>query len=270
VIPDRQRFRPRFFLESEQALVEAPRSGDLVNLSQSDSRHARTVLRLRPGAACEVVLEPSGVIVMAEVVGTGPSVTLRVGDVLAEAAGPSLVEVVLVQSAPSPPKLDTVVEKGTEVGIDRFVLFPGDGSLHVTADKIRSRLPRLEKLAREAAKQSRQSHVPQVTVAAGLEEALACVAVHPEGSVRGAEDLQACSLVLDPAASISLREALSGLGDRRVVFLWVGSESGWSAAELHRLDAAGCLAVRLGRRVLRSETAGPVAAAAVRFALDDW
>ena len=93
------------------------------------------------------------------------------------------------------------------------------------------------------------------------------------------------SLVLDPAAPEGLAETLArrrsevsrdpesvtsqpGGGER--VALWVGPEGGWSAAEREQFTAAGIVGVRLGRGVLRTETAGPVGVAVARLVLGDW
>ncbi len=103
----------------------------------------------------------------------------------------------------------------------------------------------------------------------------------------------ALSLVLDPAAAEGLAETLARrrsevsrasesvtsqapesvasqpVGAERVA-LWVGPEGGWSVAERAQFTAAGIAGVRLGRGVLRTETAGPVGVAVARLALGDW
>jgi 16S rRNA (uracil1498-N3)-methyltransferase len=50
----------------------------------------------------------------------------------------------------------------------------------------------------------------------------------------------------------------------------VGPEGGWTAGELDQFTGAGVSTVRLGRSILRTETAGPVAVAVARLALGDW
>jgi 16S rRNA (uracil1498-N3)-methyltransferase len=93
------------------------------------------------------------------------------------------------------------------------------------------------------------------------------------------------SLALDPGAAEGLAETLARrrsevsqapecvasqpVGAERVA-LWVGPEGGWSVAERAQFTAAGIAGVRLGRGVLRTETAGPVGVAVARLALGDW
>jgi 16S rRNA (uracil1498-N3)-methyltransferase len=81
----------------------------------------------------------------------------------------------------------------------------------------------------------------------------------------------ALSLVLEPTASGGLQEILAGREVQPArVALWVGPEGGWTAAELERFSSTGIETARLGRSVLRTETAGPVAVAVARVALMDW
>ncbi len=281
-------FRPRFFLEQPRVGGERLCPDSVVTLSEVDSRHARSVLRLSVGSACEVVAEDQGRVFVARVEAVSDRVAVRLDEELGRER--ALYEVLLAQSAPSPPKLDLVVKKGTEVGVDGFVFFPGDASTHVTFEKLNARLPRWERIAREAAKQSRRPRIPPVTVVAGVHEALSSLAGLRPASVGGAGVRESGRhIVLDPGAVTSLREALlapdgraGGEGtapsqcshgadavSKRIV-LWVGPESGWSESEVLDFLDLGFPVVRLGRGVLRSETAGPVAAAVVRFALGDW
>jgi 16S rRNA (uracil1498-N3)-methyltransferase len=119
---------------------------------------------------------------------------------------------------------------------------------------------RWERITREAAKQSKQLAVPAVIVAASLDAALDLVA-----------RAECVSLVCEPAGGLTAAQALPGAVTGGSVALWVGSEGGWSEAERARFEALeGVRLVTLGRRILRTETAGPVAAALVHFIAGDW
>jgi 16S rRNA (uracil1498-N3)-methyltransferase len=101
-------------------------------------------------------------------------------------------------------------------------------------------------------------------------------------------------VVLEPGAATTLAEVVSALigveepvgriedpsgsggelleprmGSTKIA-LWIGPEGGWTTEELKTLAIAGVRAARLGRSVLRTETAGPVAVAVTRLALEDW
>ncbi|GAB4253714.1 MAG: hypothetical protein Kow00122_11690 [Thermoleophilia bacterium] len=322
--------RPRFFLPPEafgpDDVGDGGIAGREATLPADDAHHARKVLRARAGEPCEVVLEPYGVLVPAEFVAVGERVRVRLG-VPEPYAGAPPVHVTLVQALPEPRKMDLVVEKGTEVGVDAFVVVPADGSPALPRDRLRERVERWRRVARQAAKQSRQLGVPVVETAASLQEArdrLAASAggdgVRPAGVVLqpgAAESLgswldrQRAVLAGDPpaptvppaplappappvptappappaptappvwpvwpaAAAAPVPAALAPFAPpppALALALWVGPEGGWSAGEIGRFAAWGLSLAGLGRRVLRTETAGPVGVAVVRFSLGDW
>ena len=301
----KRRFRPRFFLETE-GLASPPSPalappavppgellvGEEFTLNADDSRYSRTVLRARTGDPCELVLSLSKgslpALCECSFAEVSERVTVRI-DRRRAVAGPA-IHLTLIQGLPQPKLLDEVVEKGTEVGIDRFLILPTEGSPAVPRDKLERRVERLQRVATAAARQSKQLAVPAIAVASweGVRALLA--AEQPR-----------YSLVLEPGAQTSLGErleeqqtmgraeqapaaepaAVAAAGEPAAagrtatsaeperVFLAVGPEGGWSEAELERLGDLGDR-VSLGRRIMRTETAGSVAAAVVRFALRDW
>ncbi len=263
----RRGFSPRFFLSDQpEQTRKRVSSGDRVQLGREDSHHATRVLRLRPGDVCEVVAGDRTVF-QATVERVGDQVGLTVGR---QATGADMGavyrhQVGLVQALARPAVMDYVIEKGTEVGADMFVVAASAGSpRHGGLGE--ERLERWRRIAREAAKQSKQTRVPRVVSAASLTEALALL-----------QEWAAFHVVLEPEAEDGLCDLLAGTlrpagaaEDGLRVSLWVGPEGGWQAGELAALAAAGACAARLGRSILRTETAGPVAVAMARLALGDW
>ena len=120
-------------------------------------------------------------------------------------------------------------------------------------------MARWRRITYEAAKQSKQIVVPPVDFAGSLEGAL---------DLLGQEGM--FSLVLEPSAPLGLKEAVADHTEPARLALWVGPEGGWTAVELECFKCAGAQMARLGRSVLRTETAGPVAVAVTRLALEDW
>lgn len=252
-------FRPRFFAPGERA--GDPAGAELV-LDRQDSHHARTVLRLQPGDECEVVV--GAAVYAATVTGVADRVTVRVGARLEEASGGAYrVSVGLVQALARPVVMDYVFEKATEVGVSFFLLVSAAGSPRWAAPPPPERVERWSRIAREAAKQSKQLMVPPVLFAGSIEQALE----HPRV-------VAARSVVLQPEAPSSLAELVADIpaasGRMDAVVLWVGPEGGWAADELTAFSARGMTMARLGRGVLRTETAGPVSVAVTRVALKDW
>jgi 16S rRNA (uracil1498-N3)-methyltransferase len=280
-------FRPRFFVQrtaAGAASAGAPPNDDLIGaelaLGSQDSRHARTVLRLELGDACEVVVAdatgaapgvatdgavPQAAVYAATVSAVGDPVKVRVHERLRDdlAGATYRVQVGLVQALARPAVMDYIFEKGTEVGASFFVLVSAEGSPKWAAASAADRLDRWNRIVREGAKQSKQVSVPAVVFAGAVGRGLDHVAA-----------AGALSLVLQPGASSSLESVLGDPAVRQSVTgpvaLWIGPEGGWTDGEAAQFELAGTSPVRLGKSVLRTETAGPVALAVTRLLLGDW
>jgi len=239
----------RFFLDSE--VPDGPRPVR-APLSAADLHHATAVLRLAPGD--EVILvEPGGRARRAVVAATHPdALMVETGEVLAEAPPR---HVTLFQGVAKGPKLDLVVEKATELNVEAVVpLFTQRSVVRLDDDKRSARAERWRRIARAAAKQTQRSTVPRISDPvrfedlAGLLGAFDVVLVVWEGAA-----------ATGPGIGEALDEA--GAGPASSVALIVGPEGGLAPEEVHALETAGARAVTLGDTVLRSETAGIVAAA---------
>ena len=193
-------------------------------LDEASSHHVRRVLRLRDG---EVVTVTDGAgrwrrcVMSAD--GLEPA-----GEVVSVAA--SVSSATIAVAPPKGDRLDWLVQKCTEVGIDRLVLVSAERSVvRWDAERGERQLERLRRVASEAALQSRRVWLPEVVGPVPAADVLpAAVAAEPDGR---------------PLA----------VGDRCVA---VGPEGGWTPAEL---EMAGDR-VSLGDTVLRVETAAVVAA----------
>jgi 16S rRNA (uracil1498-N3)-methyltransferase len=156
-------------------------------------------------------------------------------------------------------KIDSIVQKGTELGVKRFVPILSEKSRVKLDDPRRApaRVRRLEKVALAAIKQCRRAYRPDlaapVTLGQFLEEA----------------DPADVNLIFHPAVeSRPLESCLSQNSAGRVTIL-VGPEAGFSSEEVRLATDAGFQLISLGRRVLRSETAAPVACALVMALLGE-
>jgi 16S rRNA (uracil1498-N3)-methyltransferase len=137
--------------------------------------------------------------------------------------------------------LEFVLQKGTELGIARFVPFLAERSIPM-GDK----QSRWESIVVEAAEQSGRRVVPSIAPVMSFEDAVAEATREtvPFMPWEGAER---------PRLSAVHRHA-------RQLSLLIGPEGGFTPAEVERARARGALPVTLGRRILRSETAAIVAA----------
>lgn len=160
------------------------------------------------------------------------------------------VELVLYQSLVRPQRFELVLEKGTEIGVSRFVPLLS-GRARVRTQPGSQRAQRWRRIVSEAAEQCGRGRVPAVDPPAPFEEA-----------VRSAPGLRL--IPWEGERSQGLRSYLRALEERpATVSLIIGPEGGFAEEEIELARGAGCVPVSLGPRILRSETAGIVAAALV-------
>jgi 16S rRNA (uracil1498-N3)-methyltransferase len=233
------------------SLVAGPRTvvGD-------DHHYLFRVRRLAAGDRL-VLFDGEGSEAEASVLSVGPrEADLSVGAPAASAGPPPRVTMIL--SVIKGERMDWCLPKLVELGVGRIVPLEAERSVvRLDAARAGRRLDRYRAQVRAAAQQSRCAVLPHVESIGGLEEALALVA--------GAE----LKLLLweDPRA-IPLHSALPGEPPARIAVL-VGPEGGFTTAEVERARAAGFVAVGLGRRILRTETAAVASAAILAYALND-
>ena len=229
--------------------------GREVALPRELSRRLATVLRLKRG---DRVLLADGLGRDYEVEITALTPRSVQAAVVGERASPPepALEMVLYQSLVRPQRFELVLEKGTELGVARFVPLVS-GRAQVKTEGGSQRAERWRRIVTEAAEQCGRGRVPAVDPPAAFAEA-----------VRTAPGLRL--LPWEGERSRGLRSYLRGLQlIPEAVSLFIGPEGGFAAEEAALAREAGCVAVSLGPRVLRSETAGIVAAALVMHELGE-
>ena len=230
----------RFFVDVERFLEQ-----DLVSLEEKEFHHARDVVRVGVGESINLINGKGGLATgIIEDIGRR-SCTIRVFSVQQEQPRPAQLMIGL--SLLRPGHLDFAVEKGTELGIDRFVIFPSHKSEKHGPSTSMER--RLQAIAIAATKQSGRLFSPEICIASSLHDALALLPP-PRLWADLADD------------AISLQRALDNLSPAAPCSLLIGPESGWSTDEKTMLRRES-VPVRLHHLVLRAETAAIVGAYAM-------
>jgi 16S rRNA (uracil1498-N3)-methyltransferase len=232
-----------------RAYLKEPPDGDgRATLDPDESHHLVRVLRLREGDAIAVFDGRGGEWEARVVEAASARVIVAVGDPRTGTVEPP-VRVLLLQAVARPERIEWVLQKGTEVGVSAFRLF---GCARAEASwPSASRLERYRRVVLEACKQSGRRVLPPVDL----------------GAV-GDPPMDGPGIVLDPRPALPLGEILAG-PRHAVVALAIGPEGGLEPDELAGLAAKGWLRAGLGPRVLRTETAGAIAASIVLFAWGD-
>jgi 16S rRNA (uracil1498-N3)-methyltransferase len=233
--------------------------GETAQLDRELSHRLRHVLRLRRGDHVVLVDGRGGEYeaVLEDI--ANPTVRVRVlsrRDGLAEPQA----RVVLYQSIIKGDRFDLVLEKGTEIGVAKFVpLVSHRGVVRPRAGRV-ERTERWRRIVTEAAEQCGRSYLPEVAAPMSLGDAL-----------ESAEGLRLLPWEGERQATLrqALKEAVAKGKKMPVVSIFVGPEGGFARQEVDRAVDLGVRAVSLGSRILRSETAGIVAAAAVLYELGE-
>ncbi len=233
---------------------------DPVHLTGALAHQLGRVLRLRPGDHV-ALLDDGGDEYDVELLSLGArEVTARVVGRSRPAGEPGR-ELVLHPALPKAKKLDWVLQKGTELGATAFEPLVSRYCVPQGGEEPGAKLERWRRIVAEAAEQAGRTRLPRV--AAPVDFAAACAAAAPA----------ALHLILSPAeGALPLRLALAArepLPPALAVHLYVGPEGGFSPEELALAAASGLVAVSLGPRILRTETAPLAALAALGYALGE-
>lgn len=228
-----------------------------------DVKHIYKVLRLTEGE--EVILNNcEGIEYLAKINEvTKSEVTLDIIEKL-DINNESDVEIVLFQGMPKAQKMDLIVQKGTELGMKDFIPVM-TSRVDVKLKGEFKKLDRLNRIALEAAKQSKRSIVPKVLEPISFDEAL--------------EDMKQLDLIIVPYENAEgfgikslinkLREENTALNEISEVGIFIGPEGGIEEDEILKLKEIGAHIVTLGNRILRTETAGFTAASLIQYELGD-
>lgn len=229
-----------------------------VTLTADASRQLARVLRARPGDRI-VALDDSGY----EYAVTLNAVSYqRAAGVITDryvGNGETQLSITLYQGLMKADRFEYVLQKGTELGISRFVPIISERTV---ARKVitPNRLKRWSKIMREAAEQAGRCRLPALEDAIDFEEACDTVS---KPAIIGWElerDTDIKSTLLRQKADIERAQSISVV---------IGSEGGLTDAEVAYALGRGIVPISMGRRILRAETAGIIAAAAALYEMGE-
>ena len=220
-----------------------------VTLTADEARHLREVLRLKPGDEVSV-FDGAGKEYRARVVQARREIAeLELAEEIGTARPESPLHITLAVALLKGEKFDLVVQKATELGVNKIVPLItryADIKLRDESDASK-RVTRWQRIALEAAKQCGRAVVPEVSLPVTL-----------------ASLLDGNCLLFSERGGHGLRQI-----DTDFVTAIIGSEGGWSDEELEQARSAGAQIITLGGRILRAETAAITAAALLQHRFGD-
>ena len=241
-------FTPKEYINNEVAKIV----GD-------DVKHIYKVLRLSEGTLV-ALNNCEGKEYLCEIADiTKQEVILNVKEEL-EFNNESKVEITLFQGLPKSQKMDLIVQKGTELGVKEIIPCLTE-RVDVKLKGEFKKLDRLNRIALEAAKQSKRSIVPKVQEPIEFTELL--------------DKINEYDLFLVPYENKedfgikSLMNEIKNRDEIKTVGILVGPEGGFEENEIDILRDKGAYIITLGKRILRTETAGFTTISLVQYELGD-
>lgn len=229
-------------------------TGDTAVITGEEAQHISRVLRMKKGdevTLCdgegnfhEAVLESF----------SEKTVTAKITSARKAETEPE-TQITIFQGVPKNPKLETIVQKATEIGVVRIV--PVDTLRAVAKLDKSAKVERLRKIAKEAAKQSKRGVIPEVSDTVSFKEA-----------VEMASKADLALIPYEEEREVSLKKALQGQKPKTVSIM-IGPEGGFEKEEIQLAKENGITSVTLGKRILRTETAPLAVSAAILYELGE-
>jgi 16S rRNA (uracil1498-N3)-methyltransferase len=226
-----------------------------VTLREDVARQLRTVLRMQPGDVI-IVLDNSGREWQVRLTEVGKTAVR--GKIVSQhqAQGEPKLHLTLYQGTLKAQKFEWVLQKGTELGVGSFVPLICQRSVVRDSVALTKKEERWQRIIQEAAEQAGRGRLPQLEPAMPFNQA-----------VRHAYAAPLRLMLWEEAASQGLKAALA---EAKRIVLFVGPEGGFSVEEAAIVQQLGFQVVKLGPRILRAETAGLAATAAIMHELGEW
>lgn len=244
---------PRFFVSREQI------TDDLISVTGSDVNHIKNVLRMGKGDSLLICD------------GEGTDYKCEISELLKDqillkilTSQPSKSELkqkfYLFQGLPKSDKMELIIQKATELGI--FEIIPvkcARSIVKVDEKKEGKKIARWQQISESAAKQSGRGLIPKIHTPMPFNKAI-------EYSISS-------DLILIPyEKSLNIEETrklISAARDKKSISIFIGPEGGFEEKEIEFAQNSGALAITLGSRILRTETAGISLLSALMLTCDD-
>ncbi len=241
---------PRFFTEPENI-----RDG-IITLFGDDAGHISRVLRSRTGETL-TVCDGTGNDYDAEIIEISEkSVRLEIKKTTFTDSEPRL-KITLYQGLPKGDKMELIIQKCVELGVTRIVPVNTERCIvKLDKNKEKKKTDRWQKISESAAKQSGRGIVPEISGVMSFSEA-----------IKEAAGMDRAMIPYELEENRGLKEFLNGF-EGESLGIFIGPEGGFAAEEIEKAISAGILPVTLGKRILRTETAGMTAIANTLFYFD--
>lgn len=245
----------RFFVSPDQIFK------GYINIYDGDVNHIRKVLRMKEGDELTICD------------GEGLDYFCRIDSISEELVKCEIIDswksfvelpvkLYLFQGLPKADKMELIIQKAVELGVYEIVPVAMTRSIVKLDDKkAGKKIARWQGIAKSASKQSGRAIIPEVTMPMNFGE-----------SLRYAANLDAVIVPYEKsegvAASKAIIEKLCSSDEIKSIGIYIGPEGGFDDREIEKLLDTGAETITLGKRILRTETAGLTALSILMYALE--
>lgn len=224
-----------------------------VKVISGDARHLKTILRAQLGDIISVITESHEY--RAEIINISNDEVICFLKEEVETNNETNVNITLCQGIPKQTKMETIIQQNVELGVKRFIPLITERTVVKINDKDRAfkKLERWRKIAKESAKQSKRNIVPKIENIITLKDFIKSIK-NEEAQIIVPYELEDVKL---------LREVLKV--PEHDYYVVIGPEGGFDIKEIEMLEEVGAQIVTLGKRILRTETAGLVTSTVVLY-----
>ncbi len=241
----------RYFTDEKQIFEKK------VKIVGSDVKHLKNTLRAQIGDEVAIVTSDNEYI--AKIISLEMDFVLCEIFYVTDINNETQIHITLCQGIPKQTKMEDIIQQNVEVGVKSFIPLITDRTIVKLNDKSKEikKLERWRKIAHESSKQSKRNIVPTVEDIMTIEELAERVK---------SEDAKFI-IPYELEDTKNIKEALKEKHDR--YYIVIGPEGGFSEKEIEKLIESGGVTVSLGKRILRTETAGIVASSVVLYECDE-
>ncbi|HHZ02010.1 MAG TPA: 16S rRNA (uracil(1498)-N(3))-methyltransferase [Tissierellia bacterium] len=238
----------RYFCADDQV------KNNKVTVEGGDARHLKTILRAQPGDILSIVTESKEYRAEIEEIREENIVCSLLEEIMSN--NESKINITLCQGIPKQTKMETIIQQNVEIGVKRFIPLITERTVVKIKDKDKEekKLLRWQKIAKESAKQSKRNIVPTVEPIMTVNQLIEKIKLEENVSVLVPYELEDMK---------PLKEALKE--PKENYYLVIGPEGGFDLKEIEMFKEIGAHIVTLGKRILRTETAGVVTSAIVMY-----
>ena len=241
-----------FFVSEEQI------NGENAYIEGSDVNHIVNVLRMKPEEELLISVKGDWDYLCKIVDIETDRVNLKVLESMEQRELP--VNITLLQGIPKSDKLEMIIQKAVELGVSEIIPVKTKRVVvKIDEKKADTKVNRWNAIAESAAKQSKRSIIPKVSEPMSIDNALEIV-----------KDFGVKLIPYENADGIDkTRKILDSMDKTKDIAVFIGPEGGFEVAEVERIKNSGFEVITLGKRILRTETAGLALLSNIMIRLED-